>query len=114
MTNDSNTNYIFIYTTFPTKKSAKKTAQKLIEKKEIVSANIRKHTAIYTYAGKLHDEKEYGCIFKTREDKWKSVEAYVLKKHPYETPVLIKINIDESNSGFQNWVDENLTIIFNQ
>ncbi|MDV0447090.1 Divalent-cation tolerance protein CutA [Methanosarcinaceae archaeon Ag5] len=104
----TNSDYIFIYTTFPTKKSAKKITKKLIRKKEIVCANIRKHTAVYTYGGKLYDEKEYGCIFKTRGDRWKSVEAYVLKKHPYETPVIMKINIDESNVGFQNWVDENV------
>ncbi|WNY27062.1 Divalent-cation tolerance protein CutA [Methanolapillus ohkumae] len=104
----SGMSYIFIYTTFPTKKSAKKITKKLIKRREIVCANIRKHTAVYVYGGKNYDEKEFGCIFKTREDKWTAVQSFVLKKHPYETPVLMKVQIDDSNAGFWNWIDENL------
>ena len=100
--------YIFIYVTFPSKKSASKTAEKLIQKKLAVCANIRKHDTVYVWEGRLYKEKEYGTLFKTREDRWKKAEKFILKKHPYETPVILKVNINDSNAGFKKWVDSGL------
>jgi len=100
--------YIFIYTTFPTKKSVFKISEKLIVKKLVVCANIRQHTSVYSWNGRIYREKEYGVYFKTRNDKWKAMEKVILKTHPYETPVIIKLNIDEYNKEFKKWVDDSL------
>ena len=106
--NEKKSRYIFIYATFPSKKSASRTAEKLIQKKLAVCANIRKHDAVYVWEGRLYKEKEYGALFKTREDKWKKAEKIILKKHPYETPAVLKININDGNVGFKKWVDGGL------
>ena len=100
--------YIFIYTTFPTKKSVFKVSEKMIQKKIVVCANIRKHTSVYSWNKRVYNEKEYGVYFKTRDDKWKEVEKFITEKHPYETPVIVKINIDEFNPEFKKWIDGSL------
>jgi len=97
---------ILIYVTFPTKKSAKKIAKELVDKKMIVCANIRKHTAVYHYQNKTYEEKEFGSILKTKKTKWKEVRKFILKNHPYDTPVILKIKIDGANDGFNKWVDD--------
>jgi periplasmic divalent cation tolerance protein len=100
--------YIFIYTTFPSKEAVLSVTKKMIEKKLIVCANVREHDAIYSWDKRMLEEKEFGALFKTREDKWKKAKAYILKKHPNDTPVVLKLKIKGYNSGFEKWIDENL------
>ena len=97
---------ILIYVTFPTKKSAKKLSKKLVDKKMIACANIKKHAAIYSYQNKIFEEKEFSALLKTKEEKWDDVQAFILKNHPYDTPVILKIKIDDANIGFNEWVNE--------
>lgn len=101
--------YIFIYATFPAKKTVLSISQKLIQKKLVVCANISEHDAIYFWNGRLYQEKEYVVFFKTREDKWKKAKNLILKKHPYQTPVILKFRIQGHTSGFKDWMDESLT-----
>ncbi|MDV0444694.1 Divalent-cation tolerance protein CutA [Methanimicrococcus sp. At1] len=100
--------YIFIYATFPSKKTVLSITEKLIEKKLIVCANISEHDSIYAWNKRIYEEKEYGVFFKTREDKWKKTKKYILEKHPYETPVILKFKIRGFNKGFKKWIDESL------
>lgn len=100
--------YIFMYVTFPVKKSVLNITEKLIEKKLVVCANINELDAIYFRNDRIYEEKEYGVFFKTREDKWKKAKKYILKKHPYETPVVLKLRIRDYNPGFKKWMDEGL------
>ncbi|MDL2261296.1 divalent-cation tolerance protein CutA [Methanimicrococcus sp. OttesenSCG-928-J09] len=100
--------YIFIYATFPSKKIVQSITEKLIEKKLVVCANIGDHDAIYSWNGRVYEEKEYAVFFKTREDKWKKTKNFILEKHPYETPVILKLKIRDYNPGFKTWMDESL------
>lgn len=100
--------YIFIYTTFPSRETALSVAKRMIEKKMVVCANIREHDAIYSWDKRMFEEKEYGALFKTRQDKWKKSKAYILKKHPYDTPVVLKLKINDCNPEFEKWIDESL------
>lgn len=100
--------YVFIYATFPSKKTVLKVTGKLIDKKLAVCTNISEHDAIYSWNGRVYKEKEYSVFIKTREDKWKKVKSYILKKHPYETPVILKFRIKDYNPGFKTWMDESL------
>lgn len=107
MTNENN-DYILIYVVFPTKKEAEMMAEYLIEKKQIVCANIRKHKALYVWKEKIYKEKEFRVLFKTREDRWEEIKESILKKHSYEAPVILKIRIEDANDSFKDWADENL------
>lgn len=100
--------YIFIYATFPSKKTVLPITEKLIEKRLIVCANINEMNAIYSWNARIHEEKEYGVFFKTREDKWKKAKNYILKKHPFEMPVILKLRIRDYNPGFKKWMDQSL------
>lgn len=100
--------YILIYTTFPTKKTARKNADILVNKKAVVCANFRPHESVYSWNGRIIHEKECGVWLKTRDDKWKSVRKFILKNHPYKTPIILKIKIDGSNRGLKEWIDDSL------
>ncbi|WP_316558123.1 divalent-cation tolerance protein CutA [Methanimicrococcus hongohii] len=100
--------YIFMYATFPSKATVVPITEKLIEKKLVVCANISEHDAIYTWNKRVYEGKEFGVFFKTREDKWKKAKSFILKKHPYETPVIVKLRIRDYNPGFKKWMDESL------
>ena len=107
MTNENN-NYILVYASFSKKKEAEAVAEHLIEEKRIVCANIKKHKAVYVWKGRTYKEKEFSILLKTREDKWEEIKEYILKKHSYETPIILKFHIDDANDSFKKWADENL------
>ncbi|MCL2863123.1 MAG: divalent-cation tolerance protein CutA [Methanimicrococcus sp.] len=107
MTN-KNKDYILVYTSFSAKKEAEAVAEALIESKKIVCANIRKHTAVYVWKHKTYKEREFGIFLVTGADNWEAVKEFILAKHSYEAPTIIKIRIEDANDSFKDWVDENL------
>ncbi|MCC2509024.1 divalent cation tolerance protein CutA [Methanimicrococcus blatticola] len=100
--------YIFIYATFPAKKTVMKISEKLIQKKLVVCANISEHDSIYSWNERVYEEKEYAVFFKTRGDKWKAARELILKEHPYETPVILKLRIRGYSPGFEKWMNDSL------
>ncbi|MDR2945014.1 MAG: divalent-cation tolerance protein CutA [Methanosarcinales archaeon] len=101
--------YVIVYATFPSREIILKISKKLIQKKLVVCANIGECKSIYTWNGRVYEENEFTALLKTRADKWKAVKKFISKKHPYETPVILKLKIDNSNRGFGKWINESLS-----
>ncbi|WP_459202620.1 divalent cation tolerance protein CutA [Methanococcus sp. CF] len=93
-----------VYTTFPNLENAKSIIDYLLEKKMIACANLREHEAHYLEDGDIVVKTEIGAILKTTESKWDSLKEIINEIHPLETPVIIKINVDDSNDEFKNWI----------
>jgi len=97
------TDFVFIYITNPTKKTARKIAKYLLEKRLIACANIFPISSIYHWKGKIVDEAEYVLIAKTLEENFKKVKDEVKKIHPYTVPCIIKIRVS-SNKEYFKWL----------
>ncbi|WP_423792717.1 divalent-cation tolerance protein CutA [Methanocaldococcus indicus] len=97
---------ILIYTTFPDLESAKKVVKLLLEKKLIGCANIREHKALYWWEGKIEEDDEIGVIIKTKNEKWEEVKKVIKENHPYSTPLIMKIDVDDVNIEYLKWLDE--------
>jgi periplasmic divalent cation tolerance protein len=97
-----------VYTTFPTIENARSIVKYLLEKKMIVCANLNKHESHYLENGTIEVKMEVGAFLKTVQSKWDSLKELIDEIHPYETPVILKIAVDDSNEEFQTWVRENL------
>ena len=95
---------IFVYTTFPDWESAKKAVREILERKLAVCANMREHEAMYWWEGEIHDEKEVGVILKTEVSKWKELREAIKELHPYEVPVIARIDLDKLNREYSEWM----------
>ncbi|WP_297521937.1 divalent-cation tolerance protein CutA [Thermococcus sp.] len=95
---------ILVYTTFPNWESAKKVVKELLERKLAVCANMREHEAMYWWDGEIRDEKEIGVILKTEVSKWKELRDTIRELHPYEIPVIARIDLDKLNREYSEWM----------
>ncbi|WP_461865641.1 divalent-cation tolerance protein CutA [Thermococcus sp.] len=97
---------IIVYTTFPDWKSAEETIKKLLEEKLIACANLREHKAFYWWEGRLEEGNEVGALLKTKVELWKSVRERLKELHPYRVPAIIRIDVDNVNAEYLNWLLE--------
>ena len=95
---------VLVYTTFPDWESAKKIAREILERKLAVCANMREHEAIYWWEGEIKEEKEVGVFFKTEVSKWKDLRNALLELHPYETPMISRVDLDKLNREYSEWM----------
>jgi periplasmic divalent cation tolerance protein len=96
--------FIIVYTTFPQKRMAKRTAKMLINEKLIACAHIFKLDSLYIWKGKLEETCEYGSFLKTRKKLYARLENRLRELHPYECPEIIQIPISDGFSEYLSWI----------
>jgi periplasmic divalent cation tolerance protein len=94
----------FVYITNPDKKTAKKIASILLEKRLIACGNLYNIESMYWWEGKINDEPEVVLIAKTTADKFDDVKNVVEANHPYSVPCVIQIPVNKSNKSYKNWI----------
>ena len=100
-------NFIFVYITNPTKKEAKKIANRLLKKKLIACANVFPINSLYWWEGKIVDENEFVLIAKTSDANFEKVKKEVEKIHSYKIPCIIKIPVS-SNKEYFDWLKKEI------
>ena len=58
---------------------------------------------MYWWKGKIENESEVVAIVKTKEENWEKVQQEVKKIHPYETPCIMKFDV-EANDDYESWI----------
>ena len=94
---------ILIYVTHKNLKEAKKVGAHLLKKKMIACVNYFPIESSYFWKGKIENSKEVVSLLKTKKENWKKVKDEVEKIHPYETPCIIKIEV-EANEEYAKWI----------
>ncbi|KUH31366.1 cation tolerance protein CutA [Thermococcus celericrescens] len=100
---------ILVYTTFPDWESAEKVVKALLERKLIACANLREHRAFYWWQGKIEEDTEVGAILKTEVEKWRELRDAIKEMHPYEVPVIARIEVDKVNDEYAEWLEKVLS-----
>jgi len=95
--------FIIAYVTHKNVAEAKKVATHLLKKKMIACANFFPIESMYWWKGKLDSSKEYVSLLKTKKENWKRLESEIKKIHPYETPCIMKFDV-EANEDYENWI----------
>ena len=94
---------VMIYITNPNKKEARRIAMHLLKKKLIGCANIFPIESIYSWKGKITEEKEAVLIAKTEGKNYSKIVKAVEKIHPYKIPCIIKIPV-KANGKYDKWI----------
>ncbi|MGB4833586.1 MAG: divalent-cation tolerance protein CutA [Candidatus Moraniibacteriota bacterium] len=95
--------FIIIYITFPNRKEAKQIVESLIDKKLVACANYFPIESVYWWKDEITNAKEIVSIVKTRKSNWAEVKKAVEAMHPYETPCIMKLEV-ESNTAYADWI----------
>ena len=96
---------IIIYVTYPNMEEAQKIVNNLIKKKLISCSNFFPVKSSFWWKGKIDNSDEIVSVIKTRKQNWKKVKSEIKKMHSYETPCIIKIEV-EANEEFESWVKD--------
>ncbi len=97
---------ILVYTTAPHKREAKKLANLLVREKLAGCVNIWPIESVYSWRKKIEQGKEYALLLKTTKKNLKQVKSFLLKHHPYQTPPIIVMPVDQVNKNYQKWLTD--------
>ncbi|MGD8979533.1 MAG: divalent-cation tolerance protein CutA [candidate division WOR-3 bacterium] len=95
---------LVVYSTFPNMRSAKKTVDDMVGAGIIACGNIFKIFSIYRWQGKIEKSPEYGVLMKTTRSKYRAVEKYIKKHHPYGVPEIVAWQIERGEKDYLKWI----------
>ncbi|MBC8553157.1 MAG: divalent-cation tolerance protein CutA [Candidatus Brocadiales bacterium] len=100
-------NYIVIYITTGSIREAKKIGRTLVKDKLVACSNIISPIhSIYSWQGKICDNKEALIMLKTKKKLFKQILKRVEELHSYDVPEIIAIPIIEGSSKYISWINE--------
>lgn len=98
---------IVVFITAPKEEEAVKIARALVNERLAGCVNILKNIrSIYSWEGKIEDEKEFLMIAKTRKSLFKPLQARVKELHSYTVPEIIAVPIIEGSADYLKWLKE--------
>jgi periplasmic divalent cation tolerance protein len=96
-----------VYITAPNEDEAAGIARALVESRLAACVNIvRDIRSIYSWQGKIEDEKEVLMIAKTRRELFEALKARVLEMHSYSVPEIIAVSIVDGSEEYLKWLKE--------
>jgi len=98
---------IVVFITASDEDEAAKIAKALIESRLAGCANIIKDIrSIYSWQGKIEDEKEVLVVVKTQKILFDSLMKKVKELHSYTVPEIIALPIIEGSEDYLKWLKE--------
>ncbi len=99
---------IKIWVNCPSEDVADEIAERLLEQRLIGAANrYAAITSRYVWKGKIETAREIPLLLKSRKDLFQNVADAICRLHPYETPSILSIEIDQANDAYLDWMMEN-------
>lgn len=101
--------FLIIKTTYPKISQAKKLAKILLTKKLAACVQFSKIESNFCWQSKICLEKEILVSIKTKAIFYKKIEQEILTNHPYKTPQIIAIKIEDGLTDYFDWIKNSLS-----
>ena len=99
-----------IFITAGSKEEADKISRGLVESKlAFCVSTLPKVQSTYYWEDKIHVDKEFLLIVKTRQDQYEALETWVKNNHSYKVPEIIALPIEQGLPAYLNGIDEWVT-----
>ncbi len=96
-----------ILCTCPSRDVASLIAKTLVTKKLAACVNIIPNvTSVYTWEDELQFDDELQLVIKATSDLFSGISAKIHELHPYETPEIIAMNIQQGDDNYLHWINE--------
>lgn len=97
--------FIVIYCTVPNKNEGREIAKALITNHFAACVNIiDKVESIFSWDGKMTEEKEALMIIKTKKEMFSKVSHVIHKLHSYNVPEVVAIPVVEADEVYLKWI----------
>lgn len=102
-----NQNLAIVYTTVATLGQAKLIARQAIAEKIVFCVNVIPNgLSIYQWEGAIHESEECFILFKTCQEMQVCLKEWLVKNHPYTTPVVIQSEVLVNKDYLQSMLNE--------
>ena len=99
--------HFVIFITAGSKEEADKISRGLVESKlAFCVSTLPKVQSTYYWEDKIHVDKEFLLIVKTRQDQYEALETWVKNNHSYEVPEIIALPIEQGLPAYLNGIDD--------
>lgn len=96
-----------VHTTFASADEAVQVARTLVAERLCACAQVIPGlTSIYTWEGMLRHETEVLVLMKTTPGAWPQLRDRLTELHPYETPEIIALPVENATFEYMAWVKE--------
>jgi periplasmic divalent cation tolerance protein len=95
-----------LLSTFPSEEIAIEVVKRLLAEKLCACANILKVNSLYTWKGKIQNDQEFLCIFKTTIHNSARLRQEIIKLHPYEVPEIVELEMKSVARDYLRWMAE--------
>ena len=103
----SESEFVFVYSTFPDREAAEKAGRALVEARLAACVNIfAPMTSIYEWEGKLEASEEFAVFIKTRGELADRAITAARPLHPYTLPCFLILPIAGGNNDYLAWARE--------
>lgn len=102
-----------ILTTWPDADAARACAAQLIEAQLIACAHISAAgLSLFRWNGAIHSDAEVQMWVKTTGQALGAVRTMILAMHPYEVPMLLVLDVDQSASAaaYLSWLNQSVLV----
>jgi len=101
--------YALILCSCPDQQSANEIARELVERQQAGCVNILPGvSSIYRWQGKLKEKSEYLLLIKSHQQMCHTIQQSIHEIHPYETPEILSIKIDNGLPAYLAWLEDSL------
>ncbi len=93
-----------VMTTVADAEQAKALARAVIESRLAACAQTLPISSCYRWDGKIVEGGEQMILFKTSTDQYSALEAFLLDRHPYEVPEIVRLPVDGVSGKYRDWL----------
>jgi len=93
-----------VMTTVADAEQAKALARAVIEARLAACAQTLTISSCYRWDGKVVEEGEQMILFKTLADQYSALETFLLERHPYDTPEIVRLPVDGVSGKYRDWL----------
>jgi len=101
------TGYSLVIATCPDQETVKGITGMLMERHLAACVQVFPIESVYTWEGKLCQDREFALHIKTRAELFCEVKAAIKENHPYEVPEIIQLPITDGLPEYLKWIDDN-------
>ena len=96
---------LVVLCTFPDFEKARQIGAVLIERQVAACINLLPGaTSIYCWEGRIAEESEVLGVIKTTAEGYPALEAAILELHPYDTPEVLALPVEQGAEKYLEWV----------
>ena len=96
---------IDIWINCPDQETAREISVQLLQQRLVACSNIYPEIeSAYHWKGQIETDNEVPLLVKTRATLFEAVTAIVTELHPYETPAIMAIPLEQVNDEYKEWL----------